>query len=190
MVKNVFWWNPRGQGMVVGTGSLTIQEKIARARDLLDVWGVELGAQVWVSDSLERLRACIEASRQLMADMGVVDECRRCEEVEGGSCCGSGIENRYNEVLLLINLLLGVSLPEGAKRPKSCYFLGEMGCTLLARHVLCVNYLCARLRERLTPAQLSCLQDASGEELETKFRFHETIKRFLSRRADGLDPSR
>ena len=176
--------------MVAGKGSLTIQEKVARARDLLDAWGAELRAQGPVSHSLERLRACIQASREVMAEIGVVEECRRCEEEEGGSCCGSGIENRYNEVLLLINLLLGVPLSEGAGRPKSCYFLGETGCTLLARHVLCVNYLCARLRERLTPAQLSRLQDASGEELETEFHFHETIKQFLNRRADGLDPSR
>jgi len=176
--------------MVPGRGSLTIQEKIVRARDLLDARAAELRAQGPVRDSLERLRACIEASREVMAETGVVDECRRCEEVEGGSCCGSGIENRYNEVLLLINLLLGVPFRKGAERPGSCYFLGEMGCTLLARHVLCVNYLCARLRERLTPAQLSRLQDVAGEELETGFRCHETIKGFLNRRADGPDPSR
>jgi len=176
--------------VVAGRGSLTIEEKIALARDLLDAWEAELRAPGPARDSLERLRACIEASREVMAGIGVVDECRRCEEVEGGSCCGSGIENRYSEVLLLINLLLGVPLSEGAGRPRSCYFLGERGCTLLARHVLCVNYLCARLRQRLTRAQLSRLQDASGEELETEFRLYETIKRFLNRRADGLDPSR
>jgi hypothetical protein len=176
--------------MVAGTGSLTIREKIARARDLLDAWAAELRAQGPVRDSLGQLQACIEASREVMLELGVVGECRRCEEVEGGSCCGSGIENRYNEVLLLINLLLGVSLPEGTGRPRSCHFLGETGCTLLARHTLCVNYLCARLRQRLTPAQLSRLQDASGEELETEFRCYETIKRFLNQRADGLGPSR
>jgi hypothetical protein len=176
--------------MAPGKGSLTIEEKIALARDLLDAWGAELRALGPVRDSLEHLRACIEASRELMAETGVVDECRRCEEMEGGSCCGSGIENRYSEVLLLINLLLGVPLPERAARPRSCYFLGETGCTLLARHVLCVNYLCAGLRQRLSPAQLSRLQDASGEELETEFRCYETFKRFLNRQADGLDPSR
>jgi hypothetical protein len=176
--------------MAAGRGPLTIQGKIALARDLLDAWGAELREQGPVRDSLERLRACIEASREVMAEIGLVDECRRCEELEGGSCCGSGIENRYTEVLLLINLLLGVPLPEGAGRPKSCFFLGQTGCTLFARHVLCVNYLCASLRERFTPAQLSRLQDASGEELETEFRLYETIKQFLNRRADGLDPSR
>lgn len=176
--------------MVAGTDSLTIQEKITRARDLLKAWEEELRAERSLSDSLACLQACIEASRQIMEEIGVVTECRRCEEEEGGSCCGSGIENRYTEVLFLINLLLGVPLPEGAGRPKSCYFLGETGCTLLARHVLCVNYLCARLRERLAPAQLTRLQDASGEELETEFRLYELIKRFLNRRADGLDRSR
>jgi hypothetical protein len=176
--------------MVAGTGSLMIQEKIARARHLLDAWAAGLRAEGPVRDSLERLRACIEASRKVMLELGVVDECRRCEEVEGGSCCGSGIENRYTEVLLFINLLLGAPLPERAGRPRSCHFLGETGCALLARHTLCVNYLCARLRQRLTPAQLRLLQDASGQELETEVRCYETIKRFLNRQADGLGPSR
>jgi hypothetical protein len=125
-----------------------------------------------------------------MAEVGIVAECRRCEEEEGGSCCGSGIENRYDLELLLINLLLGASLAEHADRAKSCRFLGERGCTLVARHVLCVNYLCARLRETLSPGQLSLLQDSSGEELETEFFLHEAIKRFLSRRADGPDSPR
>jgi hypothetical protein len=188
MVKHPFR-ETRETNMVPGRGSLTIQEKIARARHLLDAWAGPLRARGPVRDSLERLRACIEASREVMAETGVVDQCRRCEEVEGGSCCGSGIENRYTEVLLLINLLLGVPLREGSERPKSCYFLGETGCSLLARHVLCVNYLCAGLRERLAPAQLSRLQDAAGEELETEFRCYETIKGFLNRRSDGPDPS-
>jgi hypothetical protein len=184
---------PETQGrkdVVAGRGSLTIQEKITLAHNLLDAWGAELRAQGPVRHSLERLRTCIEESREVMVEIGIVGDCRRCEEVEGGSCCGSGIEDRYGEVLLLINLLLGVPLPERAGRPKSCYFLGETGCTLLARHVLCVNYLCARLRERLTPAQRSRLQDTSGEELETEFRLYESIKQFLNRRADGLDTSR
>ena len=176
--------------MVAGPGSLTIQEKITRARDLLKTWEVELRAERALSASLDYLQACIEASRHVMAEIGVVTECRRCEEDEGGSCCGSGIENRYGVVLLVINLLLGASLPDGAERVKSCYFLGERGCTLLARHVLCVNYLCARLRERLTPAQLTLLQDTAGAELETEFRLHENIKKFLSRRLDGLDSPR
>lgn len=167
-----------------------IRERIIRAHTLFDAWGRELAAEPTVSPFLHRLRARIEASRKVMAEVGIVAECRRCEEEQGGSCCGSGIENRYDVELLLINLLLGVSLAEDAERPESCRFLGARGCTLFARHVLCVNYLCARLRETLSPGQLSLLQDSSGEELETEFFLHEAIKRFLSRRAHGTDSPR
>ncbi|HYA03066.1 MAG TPA: hypothetical protein VEI04_08110 [Syntrophobacteria bacterium] len=167
-----------------------IREKTIRARTLFDAWGRELAGEPTVSPFLHRLRVAIEANRKVMAEVGIVAECRRCEEEEGGSCCGSGIENRYDVELLLINLLLGVSLAEDAKRPKSCRFLGERGCTLLARHVLCVNYLCAKLRERLSPGQLSLFQASSGEELETEFFLHEAIKTFLSRRAHGTDSPR
>jgi hypothetical protein len=180
----------RRRFMVPQIAASPIRERIIRAHTLFDACARELAAEPTVSVFLHRLRVRIETSRKVMAEVGIVAECRRCEEEEGGSCCGSGIENRYDVELLLINLLLGVSLADEAERPKSCRFLGKRGCTLIARHVLCVSYLCPKLRNRLSPVQLSLLQDSSGEELETEFLLHEAIKRFLSRRAHGTDSPR
>ena len=112
-----------------------------------------------------------------MLKLGVVAECKHCEEQEGGSCCGTGIENKYDVELLLVNLLLEVSLQDQQVSQNSCYFLGEEGCKLTARHVLCVNYICNKLQKKLTREELLELQTCAGEELDTLFFLHEAIKK-------------
>jgi hypothetical protein len=116
-----------------------------------------------------------------MIDYGVVATCRHCDENEGGSCCGAGIENHYNPVILLINLLMGATLPQERQIENGCYFLSSRGCTLKARDVLCVNYLCLQIQGMLTREDLVTLQNTTGDELDTLFMLHETIKKCMSR---------
>jgi hypothetical protein len=112
-------------------------------------------------------------------DLGVFAACKQCEEEEGGSCCGSGIENRYSPHLLLVNLLLGSCLPEDRCFENSCYFLGKDGCVLKARDILCINYLCAKINRLLAHEDLLALQKATGKEMETVFFLHEAVKKVI-----------
>jgi len=112
-----------------------------------------------------------------MTAAGIVDLCSECERNEGGSCCGNGLENNYNGWLLLINLLLNVTLPKKRHDPKSCFFLGKTGCTLLARHVICVNYICKKITDRIDPQAIKALRKKEGEELNTLFLLHENVKK-------------
>ena len=132
-----------------------------------------------VGDLLKRLYAAIEKSRQAMVAAGIADECRQCERHEGGSCCGAGLENKYTGTLLLINLLLGIKIPSKRTDPSNCYFLGNEGCRLLARHVICVNYLCRKITDRIDPKGTALLREAEGRELDLLFRLNEHIKEIL-----------
>jgi hypothetical protein len=157
--------------------SPAIQEKIEQAHNLLETCGSSLIEDPQIHALLRKLRDCIENTNQSMVTLGVVAECKNCEEREGGSCCGSGIENKYDAVLLLINILLGFSLENEKPSGNSCYFLGEKGCKLTARHVLCVNYMCQKLQKKLAREQLISLQTCAGAELDTLFILHEAIKK-------------
>jgi hypothetical protein len=159
--------------------SLAIEEKIEQAHNLLETCGSALIEDPSIHAFLIKLRDCIENTNQSMLTLGVVAECKSCEEKEGGSCCGAGIENKYDAVLLLMNLLLGCSVQNREPFVNSCYFLGKNGCKLTARHVLCVNYICDKLQKRLTREELIALQTCAGEELDTLFFLHETIKKRL-----------
>jgi hypothetical protein len=128
---------------------------------------------------LSRLRSATEASSARMLDSGLVQTCAECETLEGGSCCGRGLEDHYDGYLLLINLLLGVNLPAERRDPRSCYFLGLKGCVLSARHVLCVNYLCRKATDRIDSKALALLRELEGVQLEALFLLHERVRKLV-----------
>jgi hypothetical protein len=115
----------------------------------------------------EFLKASSESFKR-MIEIGLVDECRECEE-----------ENRYSGTLLLINRLLGVKLPARAPDTKSCFFLGLKGCSLKARHVICVNYICKKITDRIPGHALNSLREKEGKELDTLFILNEKVKSVL-----------
>ena len=157
----------------------TIEEKIAMAQDLFRNWGDALRQDTTVGSLLESLRQRIELSGKAMVEVGVVAACRHCEEVEGGSCCGAGIENKYDPVLLALNLLLGVGLPDERGIDGSCFFLGPEGCTLRIRHILCVNHLCLPVQKMLGMEGLVRVQNTIGEEMDTTFLLEETVRKYI-----------
>ena len=157
----------------------TIQEKIEQAHELFETCGDSLRQNPSIRTLLNKLQECIEHTKDSMLKLGVIAECKHCEEQEGGSCCGTGIENKYDVELLLLNLLLAASLRDQQSSENSCYFLGEKGCKLMARHVLCVNYICEKLQKKLTREEIIQLQTCAGEELDTLFVLHEAIKKHM-----------
>lgn len=158
---------------------MAVRERIRAARGLFEQWGPVWRADGRIQGLAETLRSAIRASRQAMEAAGIFDLCRQCEEEEGGSCCGAGIEDRYDSVLLAVNLLLGAPLPDEPVVPGGCFFLGEHGCRLLARHVLCVNYLCLKIQERLPLRDVIRVQEVVGREMEALFLLEEELKRRL-----------
>lgn len=156
-----------------------VKEEITWAKRCYLERGDKLVHDTRVVDLLTRFQEAALASHREMAITGVADECRSCEEREGGSCCGAGLENQYKGILLLINLLLGVELPEERGDRSSCFFLGEKGCRLTARHVICVNYLCKKITDHIPPERLKPLRDKEGVQLGFLFLLYEQIKKSL-----------
>jgi hypothetical protein len=157
--------------------SSPIEEKIAWAEDFHERFGSKFFKDRTIIDLLDRLKKTVQNSRQEMTAAGIAKLCSECERNEGGSCCGNGMENNYNGWLLLINLLLNVRLPRKRHDPKSCFFLGKTGCILLARHVICVNYICKKITDRIDPQAIKALRKKEGEELNTLFLLHENVKK-------------
>ncbi len=157
--------------------SAPIGQKIAWAQGCYQEFRDLLHHSRTISDLLDRLRKAIRISGEKMIRTGLVSLCRECDRDEGGSCCGAGLENRYDGWILLINLLLKAQLPKERSDPQSCFFLGKTGCVLLARHVICVNYVCKKITDQIGPLQLTALREKEGEELETLFLLHEQVKK-------------
>ena len=156
---------------------MKILEKIQIARDMHAKLAGDLLTDPALMLGLETLLRESALSRAVSVDCGISEICRRCDEEEGGSCCGAGIENRYTPELLLLNLLLGVDVPETRQFEKSCQFLGERGCLLAARDIICINYLCARLRNAISENSLNLLQEINGREMTAVFVLHDMVRK-------------
>jgi hypothetical protein len=160
---------------------LSIQKKIKLAQNLYILWRDALGKQSQINNLLADLERCISVSREYMLEFRIIEICKRCDEKEGGSCCGSGMENKFDAYLLLVNLLLGVSLPEYHLRTDSCYLLTDKGCILKVRLLLCIDFLCDKIMDALSVKEYLSLQKISGEELVAAFKLYDAIKKFLRR---------
>ncbi len=158
---------------------MNIEEKIARAWELYHNYNDLLRKSPDVTGLLKTLDGAATSTRAEMENTGVVEICSRCDTNDGGSCCGAGIENKYDEWLILINLLLGVSLPNKRYDSKGCYFLGPAGCTLRARHVICINYVCEKITKAVDPSDLAILREKEGFEIEALFLLKEKIKKII-----------
>jgi len=157
--------------------SSPIEEKIAWAEDIHDRFGRKFLADRAISELLNSFKRAVRNSHNAMTAAGIEALCSQCERNEGGSCCGKGIENKYDGWLLLINLLLRVKLPKTREDPESCFFLQKSGCLLLARHVICVNYLCKKIIHHVDPHKIRALRAKEEEELKSLFLLQEKIKK-------------
>lgn len=156
-----------------------IQEKISWARKIYESQGKRFLLDREAARLLSALEQAVVSSQKAMKRAGVLDRCRICDTAKGGSCCGKGIEDRYDGYLLLINLALGVDLPGKRWDERSCFFLSPCGCCLSVRHVICINYLCKDILDHVNSHALKELQAFEGVEIETLFRLKERIKKIL-----------
>jgi hypothetical protein len=159
------------------TDGQEIRQKIALARDLMDARGMELAGDQVLQRLLEGYDAAINDTFACMRELDLGGLCGMCAtSVEGGGCCGRGIDEWYDHYLMLMNMMLGIGLPESRHDPSGCFFLGPSGCTIRARYHFCVNYLCYRIHEKYTDEELQRLGAASGRELYMSWRLEMRLR--------------
>jgi hypothetical protein len=130
-----------------------------------------------LTNLLQKLDRNIEISKNEMVTSGIVQECADCAVNGEGTCCGVHTGYKCDRVLILINLLLGVSVHIQTQEPHLCAFLTKHGCSLSARPVICVNLTCHRLSRNIPHEKLARAQRIVGEELTTLFMIEEHIKK-------------
>jgi hypothetical protein len=165
----------------------SVEARYAWALEQHRLYGARLREDDIVVRLLAELPARVAASRESMVAAGLVEDCRVCEEEEGGSCCGRGMEDHYDGVLLLINLMLGAVVEKEWRDEESCLFLGSAGCRLPARDHICVNYLCVKTGERISSPALAEMRKRQGRELDTLFRLTDHITTLLPKLHAGCE---
>ncbi|SFM65568.1 hypothetical protein [Thermodesulforhabdus norvegica] len=114
---------------------------------------------------IRKYRLTIEHTWQCMKDLRIPEKCALCGQSEKGSCCAPEVATWYDPETLLVNLLMGQSMPKNPYYPDHCIFLGKSGCTLKARHYYCVQFLCPSIKQDLSEKNLEKLMKTAGREI-------------------------
>ena len=159
--------------------SSKVYEQIEKAEGLYYEYSRELLEDGTIVGLLDKYRNAIYFTKKLFTETTVVDACSACAGRNRGSCCFEGMEENYHSILLLINLLLGVKLPNQRELKGHCFFVGGKGCKLLARYYFCVNYFCPELEEDLGSENMRQLSSAIGRELFAGWEVERAIYNWL-----------
>ena len=166
-----------------------IEQEINRAKRLYARYAEALTNQDGLGALFEMYRKAIRKTQEVMKQLRVVETCSVCACDRSGSCCFQGVEEWYDHVLLLINLVLGRQIPEVRELPGACLFVGSRGCKLIARHSFCVNYLCPNLKDLTKTPPMETLLSASGDELFHGWELEKSIREWLQHQGRETDPS-
>ena len=116
-----------------------LKTEIRKAREIHALWKTTLQQDANFNGLHSRLEQYITAIDLEKANANV---CRHCTVDKGENCCGVSIEVYYEWPLLLINLMLGITIPDQPYDPESCFFLEKNGCQLKVRERTCVQFFC------------------------------------------------
>jgi hypothetical protein len=164
-----------------------ISTEIQKAKALYDAYAGALREDAGVQELLDQYRRAIAGTYDAMAEEGVLEACSQCAQGPSGSCCFEGVEDWYDPVLLLINLLLDVPMPSEREIPEACFFVGKGGCKLRSRYAFCVNFLCPVLS---TGRKNGKLLRTTGEELFCEWELEKEIRRRIASKTGSDLPAR
>lgn len=167
-----------------------VTEQTQKANELYSLIASDILKDEKCASLLNELKAAIEDSWKLMKELGVVDICSACADEKPGGCCYFGIETCYTDMILLMNLLIGVNIPEQRKLEKNCLFAGEHGCLLKARFKTCIYHLCPRLKNPLSEYDLFRLRATTNYEIKLGVRTESAIRDWIRENAVNFLPPR
>jgi ferredoxin len=136
-----------------------------------------------IEETLYQLREIIIEENKERKIIGMTEICIECGK-SGKVCCGSAIEFKYSNELLLINLILGVNFPNKSQIPDMCFFLSLSGCCLIARDAFCINFICDKIKEKIPVDKMRRLRELEGLHLNLQFQIEQRLKEFIS--SNGL----
>ena len=163
---------------------MTAEDLLARKLEFVSGFFSRHHQRLLENEELSALLKAHEAAflkaQQAMEETGAASFCARCGR-EGRSCCGADMELHCDDALLLANLLVGVRFPSRRLYPRGCFFLGEEGCLLRLRPLICRNFICPELSAALGIEKTAFLQEALEEEARALFLVTERLKSLMAK---------
>ncbi|MCS7163611.1 MAG: hypothetical protein NZ845_01240 [Thermodesulfovibrio sp.] len=107
---------------------------------------------------------------------GMSEVCAECGKA-GNSCCAQGVEFKYSAELIMLNLYFGVKIPFEPEHNSMCFFLTKNGCCLFVRDVFCINFICEKIKEKISSEKINKLRELEGFQLNLQFKLENFLKK-------------
>ena len=163
----------------------SLGDRITSAVHLYEAFGPLMMKDAMFRTLLFDLDRYIGETQRAMEVTGIAKECADCAVNGEGTCCGIRTGSKCSNTILFINLMMGKILPRVPAYPGLCHFLTAYGCSLRARPVICVNFTCRRLRDRIPHKALCGVQEIAGKEIHALFIFEEYVKKKMTAASGG-----
>ena len=158
-------------------------EKLAAARPLFAELAGQLTASAQLTEALELLRSHTQALNRHMEAMDLGRLCGGCAANPGGGCCSAYMADNTDAILMLINLLLGVSVAQQPDCGENCCFLGPQGCLFLVKPIFCLNYNCSHILDSAEPESLAMLYQRAAAVLSQQTAIESLLLAELRKQA-------
>jgi hypothetical protein len=147
------------------TKKRNVSQYISEAKKVYAELGGEILSHAEMAELLAKFKQQIEGTNRLFKGLDVAADCAACCARDKGPCCFDGAQDWFDLRLLLINLLLGVDVPDRPQLADDCWFNSPTGCKLLAKDSICLNFFCPDIQARLSEEDLTALRQQVGREL-------------------------
>ena len=162
---------------------MSIEDRIVEAKRLFDDVALQVHSDHGLRSLLKGYEEAVRHTRDFMMEIRMTEACGDCAKQDPGGCCFEGVEEWFDSILLLINMLMGVAVPTIRVIPGGCLFLGEEGCSFLVWHSFCINYLCPSLKRALPASQVLSFLSIAGREIDAGWQLERAIRRRVLERS-------
>ncbi|HHD63684.1 MAG TPA: hypothetical protein ENK96_04820 [Desulfobulbaceae bacterium] len=152
----------------------SIDDKLRVARQLFQQQGARLLSQQDILDALKGLQQGEAKLNRQMQAMNMGSRCSSCAAGTDGGCCSSFMAGNTDAILLLINLLLGITIDQRNNGDECCY-LGPQGCIFIIKPIFCLNYNCGHIKEAATQDEMRDLEMLAGALLGKQTKLEAVI---------------
>ncbi len=157
-----------------------LENEILKAKEYFDIYGKGILEDKEISILINQYKDAIGYTWKTMETLEVTESCSECAAGEPGGCCFQEVETWYTDVQILINMLMGVNIPKTRMYSNSCMFVGDKGCRLLSRNAFCINFLCDKIKTRISVEEINTLNSAAGKEIDLGIRLENAVTGWLS----------
>jgi len=152
-----------------------LEQRLELARELAGRRGTDWRADPALLEPLQHLRDAAADLARASRGAGIDRICTDCGRRNEDGCCQPRMGDEASGAAYLVEILAFGEPPLPHPDDGSCPFMGDRGCVLELKPVICVNHLCPEIHAEVPGDEIRDLKKATGELLTAQVALEDEI---------------